>query len=730
MEEGRRGGVAGGLTRAIVALRHVVVLAWIAAAVAAVVWLPPLGGSDGTDLPLADDAPPLEAERRSAETFGAPLIARTQVVVSRPEGLTAEEHAELARFAVAVTRGEVQGFEEVAAAIPVPSAGALAPGAQGEPASVLTYLLFDGLPSIPLQVTLGERYLEQAPVPDGATAALTGSTPARDQQLTTIEDRMPWVVLITLALIVVVVALVFRSPVAPLVVLGAAAVAYVVDLRVIAWVGERTGIAATDDIEPVVSALLLGIVTDYALFYLFTARSRLRAGEDARGAAAGAGAHVMAIVMTAGLITALGTASLLVGRLDFFRAFAPALALTALVSVAVAVTLLPALLAILGRAAFWPGGAREEDRPLRHRAPLATRLLTTRGVAAGVALLVLGGLGTAAYQVGDMRLGLGLTSGLASGAEAAAAGFAPGVTAPTEVLIEGPGATDPATLERLGDALAGRPGVADVLGPGDPLPSLAPEAFVDPTRSAARLALVLDSAPTEHRAIEHLEAIERELPAMLADAGAPAARASLAGDTAIASASIRAMEDELLRVGAAALVVNLLLLALFLRALVAPLYLLVANALSVAATLGIATLVFQDLLDQGQLVYYVPFASAVLLLALGSDYNVFLVGGIWRAAERHGIVPGIRSAMPQASFTITVAGLVLAGSFAMLAVVPVDALRQLAFVMGLGIAIDAFVVRPLLVPALITLFGRAGFWPGERPRTGRAEDPVGAGAEP
>ena len=224
--------------------------------------------------------------------------------------------------------------------------------------------------------------------------------------------------------------------------------------------------------------------------------------------------------------------------------------------------------------------------------------------------------------------------------------------------------------------------------------------------------VVFDSPPTEHEAIQDYRGIEDALPGMLRDAGAPGARRVAAGDTAIASASVDAMQTELMRVGAAALVVNFLLLAIFLRALVAPLYLLAANALTVAATLGITTWFFQDHLDQGQLVYYVPFATAVLLLALGSDYNIYLVGGIWRAGRRLGIVEGIRTAMPAASLSISVAGLILAGSFGLLALVPIDALRQFAFVMALGVALDSFVVRPLLVPALITLFGRRGFWPG------------------
>jgi putative drug exporter of the RND superfamily len=577
---------------------------------------------------------------------------------------------------------------------------------------VLTYLVFAGPRSIPRQIEIGEMYIAAAPIGEGARASLTGSSAARDQQLRTISDHMPWVVLVTLALIVIVVGAAFGSVLAPAVVLAAVAVAYVVDLRVIGWVGERTGITASEDIEPVVSALLIGIVTDYAIFYLFRTRARLRAGDGPGPAAAGASAHMVAIVATAGLTTALGTATLLVGDIDFFRSFAPALALTAVVAVVVSVTLIPALLAMLGVAAYRPrgvGAGRPADAP--GRAPLVTRLLTTRAIAALTALVVLAGLGVAAAQLRHLEMGLGLTSGLAPDVDVTEAGFAAGVTAPTELVVEGPGALDRTVQARLARALRAQPGVADVVGPADPLPSLAPELVVAEAAEASRFAIVLDAEPTESAAIERLDAIERALPELLASAGAPGARAALSGDTAIASASIGAMTTELLRVGAAALLVNLLLLALFLRALVAPLYLLVANALSVAATLGIATWFFQDLLDQGQLVYYVPFATAVLLLALGSDYNIFLVGGIWRAAQERGIVEGIRTAMPQASLTITVAGVVLAGSFGLLALVPVDALRQFAFVMALGVALDAFVVRSFLVPSLIALFGRAGFWP-------------------
>ncbi|HEX2503157.1 MAG TPA: MMPL family transporter [Miltoncostaeaceae bacterium] len=727
--DARRGALL--FSRAIVALRHVVVAGWIAAAIAMALTLPGLGGSADLELPLPDDAAPLAAEQRSAEIFGAPLISRTQVVVSRPGGLSVAEQAALAQFALDVSRRRVPSLDEIAAAVPLPSAGGVAPGARDGPSSILTYLGFESA-SIARQERLGRDYIAAAPVPDNASAGLTGSSAIREDQFDTINDWLPIVVGVTLALIVLVVAVVFRSLVAPFVVLGTVAVAYLVDIHAIGAVAEATGIAASRDIEPVVSALLIGIVTDYAIFYLFGVRSRLARG-DARQAAVGASAHMVAIVVTAGLITALGTATLLVGDVDFFRAFAPALALTAVVGVVVSITLLPALLAILGRGAFWPrrrlpaDGAAGARQP---RAPLAARLLTRRAVAGLTVVVLAGGLAVAASPLRDLELGLGLTGGDASSSRAVEAGFVAGVTAPTEVLVEGPGATDAAVLARLRDRLRERPGVADVVGPSDPVPRLAPPVFVAPQARASRFIVVLDSEPTEHTAIQRLDAIERALPGMLADSGAPGARASLAGDTAIASASVDAMRTELLRVGIAALVVNFLLLALFLRALVAPLYLLAANALTVAATLGITTWVFQDVLDQGQLVYYVPFATSVLLLALGSDYTIYLVGGIWRVARRVGIVQGVREAMPAASRGISVAGLVLAGSFGVLALVPMDAMRQLAFVMALGVALDAFVVRPLLVPALITLVGRRGFWPSApAPAPAAAPSPPTPGGE-
>jgi RND superfamily putative drug exporter len=131
-------------------------------------------------------------------------------------------------------------------------------------------------------------------------------------------------------------------------------------------------------------------------------------------------------------------------------------------------------------------------------------------------------------------------------------------------------------------------------------------------------------------------------------------------------------------------------------------------------------------LGHQDLTYYVPFAAAVLLLSLGSDYNIFIAGRIWQESERRPFREAIRYATPRASRTITVAGVTLAGSFALLALIPIRPMRELAFVMAAGILIDSFVVRSTLVPSLAAAFGRISWWPSSPPRGEAAEGRVSA----
>jgi RND superfamily putative drug exporter len=147
----------------------------------------------------------------------------------------------------------------------------------------------------------------------------------------------------------------------------------------------------------------------------------------------------------------------------------------------------------------------------------------------------------------------------------------------------------------------------------------------------------------------------------------------------------------------------------------------------VGATLGLTTLVFQSLVGQGGITFYVPFVAAVLLVALGADYNIFGVGYIWAEARDRPLVEAIRVAVPRSTRAINVAGITLALSFAILAVVPLSPFREFAFAMAVGIVIDVFVVRSFLVPSLVSLVGTASGWPGRSLR--RSPQEMAAGGE-
>jgi RND superfamily putative drug exporter len=165
-----------------------------------------------------------------------------------------------------------------------------------------------------------------------------------------------------------------------------------------------------------------------------------------------------------------------------------------------------------------------------------------------------------------------------------------------------------------------------------------------------------------------------------------------------------------------AIAVELLILAAFLRALVTPVLLLATGALTVAAAFGLTTWVFQGLRNDPGLTFYAPFATAVLLFSLGSDYNVFAVGNIWQEARRRPLREAIKATLPRSSRAIAAAGVTLAVTMGIVAMIPIETFREIAFTMSVGLLIDTLLVRPFIVPSLLTVLGRLAGWPGRRVR--------------
>lgn len=706
--------------RLLVRLRFAIVAAWLAVAAAALVYLPSLAGGGSTSLGglVAADAEAVEAELRSLEAFPFPLLSRTFVVQRDAGGLSTGEQARIAERALRINERRDPLLATVVFALPVTNTAGLFPGSRERGTTALTYLFYQPDASLYARRALAQTYAERIERAGDPVTGVTGAVPARLAQWEAIEDALPLVELATVAFILVLLAFTFRTPVVPVVVLAAAGLTYVLASRSVAALGDVAGSTVPREVEPVLVVLLLGVVTDYSIFFVTSFRRRLEEGYDSRSAAEASvrlNGHVVAV---AGLIVALGAAALVVGRLEFFRTLGPAAGLTVGIALAVSLTFVPALLAIGGSALFWPWRYRQGAERRRGRLP---RLATNRIVAGLVAAVVIAGLVAATAPALDQRLGFTLVRGLPDTSETerayrtAARGFAPGVLSPLLVLVEGRGLDERRqALVELQRRLAERPGVAGVVGPRQLPPQVGLNAFVAPNGAAARFVVILENEPLSAPALDDLEALQRAAPRLLDEVGLGDASVAFAGDTALAAETVSRIRGDTGRIAAAALLVNFGLLALFLRALVAPLYLLVSSALALGAALGLTNLFFGTALDKVDITYYVPFTAAVLLLSLGSDYNVFVVGRIWQSARDRPIRAAVTVAVPAASRAVSIAAVALAGSFAMLAFVPLQPFRELAFVMAVGILLDAFVVRSLLVPALVLLVGERSWWPSRR----------------
>ncbi len=735
----RRLGAA--LASLFVRLRWLVIGAWIAGTVWIVVALPSIGGSEGNTLStlVPSGTSALRAERISSTRFAFPLLTRTIVVVRDPHGLPLARQTELARLAVGLSTHKIAGFRQIAGALPLVNTFGTHPFVREHGTTALLYLYFEPAASPTSRTAIARRLVRRRiGRRAGEFVGVTGESPAQATETALLNERLELVELATLLLVALAVSINFRALGAGLLTVGAVIAAYLVSDHVIGYIAERGEMVIPAEMTPVLVVLVFGIVTDYSIFFTSRFRALLRAGVERRAAAQTIVRQVTPIVVAAGLTVAAGTASLTVAKLEFLHAFGPGLAIAVLIAMALASTLVPAALAVGGRRVFWPsrltaadasggtatGTQTGTDSEAQDAGPMPRRR-SPSGLAARHPLLALG-VSTmvivgAASGLWFIALSDEMVRELPAGAEArqafdqAGRGFTPGVLAPAAVVLTGPHVGESrAGLARVQTALRRQQGVAAVIGPRQQPFKRAHGVAIARDGNAARYLLFFDSDPLGPRAIAQAEAIESRMPALLKRAGLHDAKGLLAGDSALSAGLIGDTLGDLGRVTPTMLAAIFLVIAIFLRALVAPAYLIATSLLAALAGLGLTVYVMHDLLGYPALTYYVIFTVVVLLVSIGSDYNVFMVGRIWQEGRRRKLPDAVELGATRAARPISTAGLVLALAFALLAIVPLASFREIALAMAFGLLIDAFVVRVLLVPALLTLVGSGSAWPGRR----------------
>ena len=312
--------------------------------------------------------------------------------------------------------------------------------------------------------------------------------------------------------------------------------------------------------------------------------------------------------------------------------------------------------------------------------------------------------GTAQLRAGADDLDAGVSNELAPGAGELAAG-----------LTEGAEALDPTTMTALQDLLGGdQPFLVTAGLLEDPTIREQLTVFTTDDGTMTRLFLPPTTGPYDPASLElvseAVEIVERSLESSPLDD----ATVRATGTTAFAVGMADAVERDVPIIALAVVLGLLLVMGLLLRSAVAPIYMVASVLLSYGAALGVATLIFQVGFGDSGLVWYVPSFLFVLLIALGVDYNIFLIGRAREEAEHTDTRTAIRRAVVATGPTITTAGVILVGTFSVLAMAPLQGLRHLGVAAAAGILIDTFIVRPLLVPAVATLLGRLSWWPDPR----------------
>ncbi|HVI37495.1 MAG TPA: MMPL family transporter, partial [Gaiellales bacterium] len=524
----RRQHTSGFATRALawiaVRLRFLVVPGCIAAAVVAGLHADPFQAGGPVLNLIPKDAPALRAGSDSLRLFRAPAGSDVIVVQRDPQGLSRDAQSRVISRAVAVSRGQDPSGARLAIPfINVPGA----PASTGDSTTAITHLVFDGSYTPNERTHAAQDYLKAAG-PDAAPVGVTGVTPARIEQGTLILDRIGLVELLTVLVIAVIVLVVFRAPGAAVVTLATIGVAFPITLWALTEFARLSGNPLPQEVEPLVVALLLGVVTDYAVFFLSEFRDQLRAGVESRDGARAAALAVIPIVFTGGVILSLSLLALRASSLGFFRQLAPALAATVAVAMLVSLVFVPALIALLGRFAVWPTRPQQGVDDVSARRPIGQRiahLAAGRPLAAliglaCVAVLVFAGLHARALNLGvDVITGLPSDSSPQLAARAAQAGFAPGVLAPLEVIVQDRRAALPAAgLARLEQELRRQPGFAGAVGPSEQVSGTSVQLFLTRDGRAARYVLLSDTDPLSPAAVHDLAHLQARMPALTSSA--------------------------------------------------------------------------------------------------------------------------------------------------------------------------------------------------------------------
>lgn len=539
-------------------------------------------------------------------------------------------------------------------------------------------------------------------------AGLTGNLAMNADSTDSFNNAEKVITFATFLLVILLPGIIFRSPVAAFAPVLAVSLVYMLAQSIIALSAHIFDFKISNQLSILFTVVLFGIGTDYILFLLFRYRERLRTGDVTRGAVAFALSRAGEAILSAALVVAAAFAALGISDFGIFKNLAPGLVICVLTMLLASLTLIPAVIAVIGPKIFWPSKAWQH--PAKHGAAARVgRTIAKRPalVAAG-AFIVLALLASGYFH---LHTDYNTLNQLPQNTESTKAynelskKFSASAIAPTPVYFVSAQSLETGALRDIQQATNGK---IDALPAGP--------ATLSADKKIIRVSFYLKGNPYENSTLDYIDNVVR--PTMHAIGGARGYTTYVAGESA-AFADVRsAVNRDLAVILPTAAVVIFLILLILLRSILAPLYLLVTAALGFTATLGGTVYLFQNVAGNAGLIFFIPIMVYIFVVAIGTDYNILIMTRL-REEVREGHEPRKASdlTIEHSGATVASAGLILAGTFGSLALAGLSLLAQLGFAVAFGIVLSAFCISTLLVPSVAALLGRNVWWPGHRPAT-------------
>jgi RND superfamily putative drug exporter len=717
--------------------KFVVVVLWIIAVAA----LSPLGAklqdetTDDTTSFLPESAESTEVVKTLDEDFAAGETTQGLIIYENPDGLTAADKQKIVDDAEQI---QIAGEDEVPLTEnpQVPFTRGAPPGLVSQNGEVAFTVL-----TVPTDFEKSGDWgknvrdiIEEDPVP-GLTVLLSGDLGFGADAEEVFGELDTTLLTATVLLVLILLGAIYRAVLVALTPLIVVFFAYTVAQAFI-YLLAKGGATVSSNSTSILIVLLFGVGTDYCLLLVSRYREELRRLEDKHDAMWHALERSGPAILASGLTVALAMLVLVVADSQNTATLGPVAAIGVTCAFVAGLTLLPALLTIFGRGGFWPrrstvaydpAHAAEVRRGLWRR--LGDKVLErpTEALVVTVVAFVAGAFGILAFKV-DYSTTTFFKKEVDSveGFKVLERSFPAGVLAPSTVLVESD--SGPVTQADIADVrrrIEGVNGVAAVIPQGT-FPQTGCVADDDETDGCSRndmiatLDVVLEGDPNTNAALDLVPVIRdrvSDLPGGVT--------ALVGGGSAISYDFNEAVERDFRLIVPLALLVIGVILAILLRALVAPVVLIASVILSYLATLGISILIIRYIVGDAGLDASIPTFAFIFLVSLGIDYTIFLMARVREEARQHGTREGMLRAISVTGPVITSAGIILAGTFSVLMTLPVTFTFDLGLMVALGILLDTFIVRTIMVPAAVELIGDKIWWPSTAEAGGALREETG-----